>query len=160
MGNAITESQPFDLFKAYESKYYNIDTAYRKFYVAFDQIEDKDGFRDLRDKVENIYTNIYMSDLAIKWSDALEGEQEKYWPIVGLESQHTFYRSFVQPFVNKEERVFVIISDALRYEVAKELSNVLNVERKASTDIVAMQGVLPSYTDLGMATLLHISQLF
>ncbi|CUB36092.1 BREX-1 system phosphatase PglZ type A [Bacillus cereus] len=154
MGNAITESQPFDLFKAYESKYHNIDTAYRKFYVAFDQIEVKDGFRALRDKVENIYTNVYINDLAIKWSDVLVGEQEKYWPIAGLESQHTFYRSFVQPFVNKEERVFVIISDALRYEVAKELSNMLNVERKASTDIVAMQGVLPSYTDLGMATLL------
>ena len=154
IGNAITESQSFDLFKAYENKYYNIDTAYRKFYVAFDQIEDKDGFRALRDKVENIYSNVYMNELAIKWSDALESGQEAYWPIAGLESQHTFYRSFVQPFVNKEERVFVIISDALRYEAAKELSNVLNLERKASTDIVAMQGVLPSYTDLGMATLL------
>ncbi|MGG0236534.1 BREX-1 system phosphatase PglZ type A [Bacillus tropicus] len=153
-GNSISESQSFDLFKAYESKYYSIDAAYRKFYVAFDQIENKDSFMALRDKLENMYTNGYMNELAIKWSDAIEHEQKEHWPIAGLDPQHTFYRSFVQPFVNKEERVFVIVSDALRYEAAKELCDVLNVERKASTEIVAMQGVLPSYTDLGMAALL------
>lgn len=150
--HSIAESQSFDLFQAYASKYYHIDKAYRKFYVAFDQIEHKEPFMQLRDKVENTYTNGYMDELAIKWSDSIHNEE--YWPIAGLDSQHTFYRSFVQPFVNKEERVFVIVSDALRYEAAKELCDVLNVERKASTEIVTMQGVLPSYTDLGMAALL------
>ncbi|EMA6342983.1 BREX-1 system phosphatase PglZ type A [Bacillus cytotoxicus] len=153
-GKETVESQSFELFKAYENKYYSIDTAYRKFYVAFDQIENKDLFLPLRDKLENWYTNGYISELAIKWSDAIEQNQKEYWPIAGIESQHTFYRSFVQPFVNKEERVFVIVSDALRYEAAKELCDVLNVERKASTEIVALQGAVPSYTDLGMATLL------
>ncbi|MGM7634993.1 BREX-1 system phosphatase PglZ type A [Bacillus sp. Hm123] len=149
---SIDEAQSLDLFQGYVSKYYQIDTAYRKFYVAFDQIENKEPLIALREKVENTYTNGYMNELAIKWSDAIGSEME--WPIAGVDSQHTFYRSFVQPFVNKEERVFVVVSDALRYEAAKELCDVLNVERKASTDIVALQGVLPSYTDLGMAALL------
>ncbi|MBE7105490.1 BREX-1 system phosphatase PglZ type A [Bacillus cereus] len=158
---AILETGALDLFEAYKNKYYRIDTAYRKFYVAFDELEQKELFMELRDKVEHTYSNTYIDELAIKWSDALENDQKEYWPIAGIEPQNKFYRSFVQPFVNKEERVFVIVSDALRYEVAKELCEVLNVERKASTDIAAMQGVLPSYTDVCMAALLpHKSLMF
>lgn len=152
INHAMNEASAFDLFQAYANKYYRIDTAYRKFYAAFDQIENKEPLMALRDKVENVYINRYMDELAIKWSNAIGNEA--YWPIAGLDLQHTFYRSFVQPFVNKEERIFVIISDALRYEAAKELCDLLNVERKASTEIVALQGVLPSYTDLCMAALL------
>ena len=65
-----------------------------------------------------------------------------------------FYSSFVQPHVDKNEKAFVIISDALRYECAKELTDILNVERKGTATIEALYGVLPSYTKLGMASLL------
>ena len=53
-----------------------------------------------------------------------------------------------------KERTFVIISDGLRYESAEELNTLLINERKGKSELDYMQGVLPSYTKLGMASLL------
>ncbi|MCM1388661.1 MAG: BREX-1 system phosphatase PglZ type A, partial [Bacillus sp. (in: Bacteria)] len=47
-----------------------------------------------------------------------------------------------------------IISDALRYEVAHSLFDKLCSDEKCTASISAVQGVLPSYTSLGMAALL------
>jgi uncharacterized protein (TIGR02687 family) len=52
------------------------------------------------------------------------------------------------------ERVFVVVSDGLRYEAAREFAEIFNTESKGSAEITAMQGVLPSYTKLGMASLM------
>jgi uncharacterized protein (TIGR02687 family) len=53
----------------------------------------------------------------------------------------------------------VIISDALRYEVAKELESKLNAEPRYEAKLSAMVGVLPSVTSLGMAALLPHKQI-
>ena len=71
-----------------------------------------------------------------------------------MDLQQDFYVNYVKPHEDKDERVFVIISDGLRYEAAKELEEELNTERRGSTKITPMFGVLPSYTGLGMAALL------
>ncbi len=55
---------------------------------------------------------------------------------------------------NQRDKVFVIISDALRFEVARELADSLNSETRGSTDISYLQGVLPSTTKFGMASLM------
>jgi len=47
----------------------------------------------------------------------------------------------------------------LWYEAAKEFSDILNVERNGFTEISYMQGVVPSYTKLGMASLLPSSKI-
>lgn len=155
----IREQSCYEMFQAYTSEFYNLDTAYRKFYAAFDQLENKEQLMAVRDKVENLYCNWYLDELSIKWSQSIEKDQDNHWPINGLVHQHEFYRSYIQPYVNREERVFVIISDALRYEAAKELTDLLNNERKGSTEITAMQGIVPSYTDLGMASLLPYKEI-
>ena len=54
----------------------------------------------------------------------------------------------------RKDRVVVIISDALRYEVAHTLFEKMQADEKCNASIGAMQGVLPSYTPLGMASLL------
>ena len=48
----------------------------------------------------------------------------------------------------------MIISDALRYEVAEELGNQINIEKRFTAELLSQLGVLPSYTQLGMAALL------
>ena len=150
----IRQQSPYEMFRAYSEDYYKIDTAYRKFYVAFDKLENKERLLSIKEKIENAYTNWYVDELSIKWCNTVEGELKDHWAITGIDQQYDFYKSTIQPYINKGERVFVIISDALRFEAAKELSELLNNERKGSTEIVTMQGVLPSYTDLGMAVLL------
>ncbi|HHW39002.1 MAG TPA: BREX-1 system phosphatase PglZ type A [Bacillales bacterium] len=150
----IPQQSPYEMVKAYTEDYFKIDTAYRKFYVAFDKLENKERLLSIKEKIENLYTNWYTDELSIKWCNSIEGELKDHWAITGMDQQYDFYKSTIQPYINKGERVFVIISDALRYEAAKELSELLNNEKKGSTEITSVQGVLPSYTDLGMAVLL------
>ena len=149
----IRQYTPLEFAKRYAEQYYKLDTAYRKFYTSFDRLQNKELLMELRDKIENIYVNGYLNTLSIKWSDSLETLNGN-WTIPGMIMQKDFYNTYIKPFKNRRERVFVIISDALRYEVAREFCDMLNKERKGSTEIAYMQGCIPSSTRLGMASLL------
>ncbi|MDN6161413.1 MAG: BREX-1 system phosphatase PglZ type A, partial [Atopostipes sp.] len=71
--------------------------------------------------------------------------------------QKDFYHNFVE---NNKEMTVVIISDAFRYEVAKELVKKMKRDVKfESVAIEAQIGVTPSYTSLGMASLLPHKEL-
>lgn len=153
-GSFIPEQSSYEMFQAYINDYYRVDLCYRKFYTAYDQIEHKERLTLLREKIEHIYINWFLQELSVKWTSSLERQDTKTWFISDIHQQVDFYQSYVQPFVTKGERVFVIISDALRFEVAKELIVPLNNEWNATAEVTAMQSVIPSYTDLGMAVLL------
>src|SRR5699024_3360496 len=60
----------------------------------------------------------------------------------------------VAPILSKGNKVFVIISDALRYECGEELHRLLNAENRFTSKLDYQVSVLPSYTQLGMAALL------
>jgi uncharacterized protein (TIGR02687 family) len=65
-----------------------------------------------------------------------------------------FYRNQAAEFRRWQQKVCVIISDALRFEVAEEcLSRIRGLDR-FDAELKPMLGVLPSYTQLGMAALL------
>ncbi|CAB1245754.1 PglZ domain protein [Clostridiaceae bacterium BL-3] len=149
LNSNIKEESSFDMFKSYVDRYYYFDEAYRKFYYHYDSCKCKDELKDLKEIVENLYNNWYLKELSIKWFNSLEGN--KNWRIEGLNWQNKFYEKFVEP---SKERVFVIISDRLRYESARELFVRLNNGRKGKVEIEYMQGVIPSCTKLGMASLL------
>lgn len=156
----IPEQSPAQMFEAYTNEYYKIDTAYRKFYVAYDSIVNKERLFAVREKTENIYGNHFIDELAMKWNRSKERSANRTWSIPDVPQQNDFYHQYVQNYLKNGERIFVIISDALRYEIASELTDVLNNERGGFAKLSSMQGVLPSYTALGMAALLpheHIS---
>jgi uncharacterized protein (TIGR02687 family) len=79
----------------------------------------------------------------------------------GIASQTRFFGRYVFPILERSDRekAFVIISDALRYEVASELQEVIKQEIRGETTLEAQLGVLPSVTRLGMAALLPGSKL-
>lgn len=154
----IKEKSPYEMIEAYynngENSYYLIDKAYRKFYVAYDKIQDKDILYDLMQSIEQIYTNWYLDELSVKWSSTVDYNLKTEWNIPGVISQKAFYSNYIEPHNLSKERVFVIISDAFRYDCAKEFSDILNTEAKGSATVDVLQGVLPSCTKLGMASLL------
>ena len=153
----IQEGSAIDIFESYVSSYYNIDTDYRKFYTAYDMLTSRDFIRPLREKIENTYTNWFIEELSLKWTNAIE--QNENWFLPSVQQQNHFYDDWVQPYIDNDQRIFVIISDALRYEVAAELLHKLSNEKIASTELTAIQCVIPSYTALGMASLLPHQQL-
>lgn len=136
-----------NIIKAYTEQTYKIDTHYRYFYYHYDSIEDVTKFEKLRELVENIYTNDYLNKITVNWNTEFAEAQGK----TKLPLQTDFFSYNVR---NNKERTAVIVSDALRYEVAKTLLEKLSFDEKCSAGISAMQGVLPSYTALGMAALL------
>lgn len=142
--------------KDYADNFSEVDTLYRKVYFFFDNIENRDMFISLKNKIENIYVNNYMSELSIKWSDTIENMSR--YDSNRMILQKNFYKAFIKPFNDKKDRIIVIISDALRYECAKELNERLK-QFASKSDITYMQGLVPSYTKLGMAALLPNKQL-
>src|SRR6185295_6706693 len=70
--------------------------------------------------------------------------------------QQEFYERRVRPWLEGGEsrRAFVVISDAFRYEAAHELAAELNGKYRFQAELGSQLGVLPSYTALGMASLL------
>ena len=159
MDGAIKPQSAHDLIKAYTKEYYFMDYFYRKFYFHYDRITDKDLFEKLAERIENTYTHWYLNELSIKWSVAVQEEMLEDYSLVGIKQQGNFYQDFVLPFIRNDERVFVIISDALRYEAGKELLNLINQEARGMADIEFMQGVIPSTTKYGMASLLPRKEL-
>ena len=129
-----------------------IDTNYRMFYCYFDRLDKTGWYETLRERVENIYTNEYLDKLTVNFTNALIKESvTDHIPL-----QRNFYRRYI---ANIKERVIVIISDALRYEVAHELWRKMEDDEKCSAQPFMMLGVLPSITKLGMASLLPHNKL-
>lgn len=150
-----------ELFDKYVSNYYKIDTSYRNFILYSDRLEhskntmellQNEGYLALSAKIENLYTNWYLNELSGKWCNYLDDMDS--WILPGVTPLQNFYDKNVSPFVRDNERIVVIISDALRYESAMELTDLLNVAQKGSAELSTMLGVIPSYTKLGMAALL------
>lgn len=136
-----------NLVKEYTSSAFNIDRRYRYFYYYLDSLDDTTKFEVLRDLIENIYTNDYLNKITVNWNMEMnEAEGE-----TGLVLQRNFFSKYIH---FAKDRVVVIISDAFRYEVAYTLFEKLQADEKCKASISAMQGVLPSYTPLGMASLL------
>lgn len=142
--------------KDYADNFSEVDTLYRKVYFFFDNIENRDLFISLKNKIENIYVNNFMSELSIKWSDMIENMSR--YDSNRMVLQKNFYKNYIKPFNDKKDRIIVIISDAFRYECAKELNEKLK-QFASKSDITYMQGLVPSYTKLGMASLLPNKEL-
>lgn len=136
-----------NLAKEYTETLFKIDRRYRYFYYYIDSLEDATRYEKLRELVENIYTNEYLNRITVNWNNEFSEANGE----TGLVLQRNFFSKYVN---YSKDRVVVIISDAFRYEVAHTLFEKLKADEKCSASITAMQGVLPSYTPLGMASLL------
>ena len=151
------------LFTAYCNEIHGFDRYYRNFNELADQIELEgwDILKSLRNAVENIYSGWFMDQICLKWGDLLDSESSKdgllsKWQIPGICNQFNFFKHHVGPIVQKSlrNRIFVIVSDAFRYEIAVELAQEINGKYRFRAETEPMLGILPGYTSLGMASLL------
>jgi len=142
-----------DGLERYRREWFRIDQLYRQFVFAARTAEYPKPLEALREQVEKRYTNKYLYELGNAWQQQVD--QVKVWRSTALRSQTAFYARYVEPLVRDgDKKAVVIISDALRYEVADELGARIRQEDKYGATLDAVLGVLPSYTQLGMAALL------
>lgn len=136
----------------YRTEWFRIDQLYRQFTHARRTFEGPHPLDSVREQVEKRYTNKFVYELGNAWQKQVD--QIERWASPTVRSQRSFYRDYVEKLVSDDKKAVVIISDALRYEVADELGSRIRQEDRFDADLEAMLGVLPSYTQLGMAALL------
>ncbi len=136
-----------NIVRKYQDELYQADRRYRYFYYHYDKVDDTAKFEKLRQLVENVYTNDYLNNICVNWNRELIAAGG----VTNLPKQIQFYDRYIR---TAKERTVVIISDALRYEVGYSLFRKLSADEKCKVKIEPMQGVMPSYTRLGMAALL------
>jgi uncharacterized protein (TIGR02687 family) len=141
----------------YVVSWWRIDLAYRhciRNLHAYGQVQ---VMAQISQWVERAYLNNFLLPLADRWSDQVW--RLDHWQCESLMAQNQFFDNYVKPFLTKGQKVFVIVSDALRFEAAVDFANRLQSANRWTAEVVAMFGSLPSYTQLGMAALLPGKQL-
>ncbi len=144
-----------EIWRHYVGKLYLEDYYYRKFLEYFNR-DQQSILTPLLNRIEKMYTNGYLSKISHRWQDKLDisSLKNEYFP-----SQRYFFRRYVRPYMRQGKNIFVVCSDALRYEAAKELAERLEKENRIQVETDAMVASIPSYTQLGMASLLPHKQL-
>lgn len=146
-----------NIWNAYTKEYYKMDTYYRQFHMSYENSKKSYGgnlqdlFTGVCDKVERLYSNWYLDGLGHNWSEEAASELEKHGYIEEIDRQENFYDNKIK---NAENRVYVIISDAMRYEVAVSLSEEISRDMQGKVNMSSMQGIFPTITKFGMAALL------
>lgn len=150
---SLAMAGPGDGFQRYTQEWYAIDQAYRQFTWHAGRAEPEPSLEALRPRVEAAYTTDYLASLAKAWQQQVDTMDR--WRIHGVPSATSFFTEQVQRrWLDRNNKVTVIVSDALRYEVAEELGRCIREKDRFTAELSAMLGVLPSYTQLGMAALL------
>jgi len=139
-------------FENYTGEWHRIDFHYRKFVYHFRHAEHPEVLKKLLPFVEGRYVT-FLRELGDAWQSAVDAMES--WRIGGVTMQREFYDRFVAPAVSDDQKkVYVIISDALRYEAGVELARRLAAQNRLEVETSAMAAALPSYTQLGIASLL------
>lgn len=136
----------------YRAEWFRIDQLYRQFTYSRRAFEGSHPVDKLRDQIEKLYTNKFVYELGNVFQQQVDALKE--WTSSALRSQRSFYSDYVEPLTVDDKKAVVVISDALRYEVAEELGSRIRQEDRFDAELDAVLGVLPSYTRLGMAALL------
>lgn len=136
----------------YTSDWYRIDQLYRKFIYSMRSFNKGDLLKGLSDRIEKLYSNKYLLTLSDNWQKHID--KMETWAGFDVIQQRDFFAKHVKPVLDADKKIYVIISDAFRYEIGQELvSRILREDRyEAKIDPAISQ--LPSYTQLGMSSLL------
>lgn len=136
----------------YTQRWFRLDQRYRKFIFHARESGQASLLQALSQQVENLYTNNFLSHLNVRWQQFVDACQ--LWEAAPVASQANFFERFVQPTLNRKGKVCVLISDAFRYEVGEELQSLIRREDRFDAELTPALSCLPSYTQLGMASLL------
>lgn len=152
--------EPKRIWTLYTTDLFNMDSFYRYFHYAFgNSLKNanevlEDGLKHSTEYVEALYQNWYLKELTACWTNAISDNLNSLGYISEIDMQRDFYRRYVNTASNKNTRTFVIISDALRFEVAAELSDFVTRTLKGKAELDSVQAIFPSITKFGMAALL------
>lgn len=146
--NDLIPEDATQIMEKFTNRWVYMDTYYRKFYYHYDRIENKEYLGDLRSLIENMYKNTFLNKITGAFTNNLVSLDE-----IPIKKQWNFYKQNISNSYQRHKTA-VIISDAFRYGCAVELQQGLEKDPKRTCTMEPMLSTLPSYTRLGMASLL------
>lgn len=155
--DAFHTAQANEVWKEYTQDFYRMDTYYRNFHMEFQKALHvmnshlDDGFKAVAEKVEGVYNHWFLGQLSACWTNVSDTDLKDQGAFPGVPQLERFYAEKVK---SADTRVFVIISDAMRYEVAAVLTDQLRRETQSKVALESRQGIFPTITKFGMAALL------
>lgn len=141
----------FDGILKYQSTWYKLDQYYRKFILHI-RASKQPLLEKLIKQIDNLYSNNFLLSVNDNWQRFVDSAQT--WDATPIPSQSEFFNHHIREYLGTKNKVAVIISDALRYEIGEELTRVIQEEDRYTADLESMLTVLPGYTQHGMAALL------
>jgi len=142
----------FQGVQLYEDELYKVDFHYRKTLYYYRQTAQSAVLSHMIERVLKVYNNDWLLPISDRWQSVVNGTN--IWPTADRISQRLFYKNHVEPSVSEKSRLFVVISDAMRYEIGQEMHARLIQENRFESKLSSMIASIPSYTQLGMASLL------
>jgi uncharacterized protein (TIGR02687 family) len=141
----------------YTKEGFKADQYYRLFVDHFRRTKQNSVLANLFNTVHKAYSNSWLLHQSEQWQSVIE--RKKGWYTGGKRQRHFFKNWVKQEFLDKDRKLFVVISDALRFENGEELHQRFLDEARFSSQLNYQVTGLPSYTQLGMASLLPHTEL-
>ena len=138
--------------QGYVSHWYKLDQLYRQYIYDLKASSQNTLLSSLTEKIENLYTNRYLLPLNNAWQSHVDVMSD--WNVPDVTPQARFFTKWVKPYLDKNNKICVIISDAFRYEAGEEMVSRIRQEDRYQAKLEHALSSLPSYTQLGMASLL------
>ena len=148
----LTMDSLSDGVQRYSRSWFQLDQLYRKFTYHVRMSGQASLMGELSEQVENLYSNNYLLKLGDGFQVHVDAAPR--WEAYPVFQQKAFFEHWVRPYLRKDKRICVIISDAMRYEIGDELLGLIRQEDRYSAELEPALSTLPSYTQLGMAALL------
>ncbi|NLZ36697.1 MAG: BREX-1 system phosphatase PglZ type A [Clostridiales bacterium] len=154
--------EPAKIWEEYTTDYYRMDSYYRQFHQAFlrclqfSDAELDDLIKHVADKVEGLYSVWFLGNLSENWTDACAEYMKEYGRVPDIMQQTDFYSEKIREAGSK---IYVIISDAMRYEIAAALTEQLRRETQSKVELASCEAIFPTITKFGMAALLPHKEL-
>ncbi len=139
-----------DLWESYIKQFHVIDRYYRELLFRARRAGSPSALAPALERASKTYLNDYLSRIAQRWQGLLDADGTLDF----APRQNTFFETRVARFLRDGKRLFVLISDALRWEAGMELTERLEGTGRFKATREPMLALLPTYTSHGMAALL------
>ncbi len=136
----------------YTQSWFRVDQFYRHFMFHARKSGQMTLLGSLLELVENQYTNNFLLKVNNNWQQVVD--EQASWGAPKYSLQNQFFRLMVKPFLRKDRKIYVVISDALRFEIGDDLLSLIRQEDRYDAKLEPILSMLPSFTQLGMAALL------
>ena len=146
--------RPEEYVQFYTNTLYKIDGSYRRAIASYKNLDIPEipkafGLEKIHSALNATYDK-HTDMLNREWLKCLDHFDFDYSKIK-VPKQYDFYETEI---ATADQKVVVIISDALRYEAAQELLSEMHGDSKNTAEIRYMLASIPSKTNVGMAQLL------